>query len=162
MRMEDFSVAEQHLRQALQLEPNNTDYKYSLGIDLYFEKKFGEAEPLLTAAAEVQKNDATTQADAYNVLIDQKKEKEAAPYLSATMKLMPGRATYRWEGNFFTRVSFRLDPADGVSQNIVGSLLCNKRRFNEAVIFLKAAVKADPKNDDYANDLMKCTEALKQ
>ncbi|HEU0143850.1 MAG TPA: caspase family protein [Nitrososphaera sp.] len=161
-----WAEAEIPLRQAVQLDSNNTSYIGRLALVLSFQKKYAEAESEFRKGLRFDPNNFEWYSNLGLVLSFQDKDAEAEPVLRQGIKLKPDNANIRHilgdtlrsqkkysEAETEYRMAVKLEPNNASYHNKLGATLFEQGKYAEAEAEFRRAVQLDPTNESYKNNV---------
>ena len=160
-------------RKAVELEPDNAEYRNSLGATLDALKRYEEAFAEKQKAVELEPDDYWHHGSLSATLDGLKRYDEALIECQKAVELEPDSATYHnglgWtlykmkryeEALAEGREAVRLDPSDAESHDTLGVTLHAMERYEEALIELQKAVELAPDNAEHRFNLGKTLHDL--
>jgi tetratricopeptide (TPR) repeat protein len=164
-RKGDFAEGEAHLREALRLMPDYLQARFYLGLLKFQQHSNAEAVQELSAALRLQTNFAPAHIVLGEVLTEQQKWEEAVAHLRAGLEEMPGSVEGHQslgvalvsqgkfaEGMPELQLALKSSP-DAKTHYHYALALHALGKFDEALTHYREAVRLEPENPDYLNDL---------
>lgn len=127
MKGRDYEGVERQCRKALELNPDNADARFHLGLALFYTGKTGEAADQWSQTIHLDPNNVEAYYNLGQVMLRMRKTDDAAAYFAKVIKLKPDHV--KAQGN-------------------LGALFLGEGKIEQAIPHLSETIRLDPNNID--------------
>ena len=157
MKARDYEGVERQCRKALELNPDNADARFHLGLALFYTGKTSEAADQWSQTIRLDPNNVEAYYNLGQLMLRRQKTDDAAAYFAKVIKLKPDHvkargnlgALFLSEGKTEEAIShlseaIRLDPNDADAHYNLAQAMFQQKKDNEAIRHLLIVVRQRP------------------